>query len=174
MSDMYDPERGVTYGAIGCYNNEDINARCKVKNAPKKIWAILANNDINSQCALTLREELRQNNIRLLEPEDDFEEDFMGFTGASKLSVEDRIKFKLPFVNTTLAINEIANLETEIKGNYVKVREKSGCRKDRFSSLSYNIYVSNLLEKEYAEKNKKQDFTDILLNFRQPNITRNR
>lgn len=171
MSDMYDPERGVTYCALGCYNNEEINKRCKVPGAPKKIWAMLANNDINSQCALGLREEFRQNNIRLLKSEDDFDDDFSQLTGFSKLSLEDKIKFKAPYVNTTLLVNELINLETEVKGNYVKVKEHSTARKDRYSSLSYNIYVGNILEKEYAESHKKKDFASWLIQFRSPDFT---
>lgn len=170
MSDMYDPEFGVTYAAWGCYNNEEINKRCKVKNAPKKIWAMLANNDINSQCALTLREEFKQNNIRLLKHEENFDEDMSELTGFSKLSLEDKLKIKAAYINTSLLVNELINLETEVKGNYVRVREKSGFRKDRFSSLSYNIWLANLLEKEHASSQKKKSFQDLVFQFRQPEL----
>lgn len=174
MADMYDPERGVTYCALGCYNNEEINKRCKVKNAPKKIWAMLGNNDLNSQCALTLREEFRQNNIRLLTHEEDFDEAFSHLNGFSKLSLEDKMALKLPYINTSLAVNELINLETEIKGNYVRVREKSGFRKDRFSSLSYNIWLANQLEKEYVATSTKKDFKELVFQFKQPQIGRRR
>ena len=170
MADMYDPELGVTYAALGCYNNEEINKRCKVKNAPKKIWAMMGSNDINSQCALTLREEFRQNNIRLLSHEENFDEDFSQLSGFSKLSIEDRARMKAVYVNTSLAVNELINLETEVKGNYVRVREKSGMRKDRYSSLSYNIYVSNIIEKEHTTNETRKDMSDLILQFRQPEI----
>lgn len=170
MADMYDPEYGVTYCALGCENNEEINHRCKSRNAPKKIWAMLANNDINSQCALGLREEFRQGNIRLLNSDDDFDEDFSQLTGFTKLSPEDKLRLKAPYMNTTLTIAELTNLETEVKGNFVKVKEKSGFRKDRFSSLSYNIFVSNILEKEYAATINEPNFEDIVLKFKQPEI----
>lgn len=172
MADMYDPELGVTYSALGCYNNEEINRRCKVKNAPKKIWAMLANNDTNSQCALTLREEFRQGNIRLLNHEKDFEEDFSQLSGFDKLRAEDRQLLKVPYLNTSLAINELINLETEIKGNYVKVKEKYGFRKDRFSSLSYNIWLSNYLEKEHTTSQTKKSFSEFMFQFRKPEIKR--
>lgn len=172
MADMYDPEFGVTYSALGCYNNEEINKRCKVRNAPKKIWAMLANNDINSQCALTLREEFRQNNIRLLGHEEDFEEDFSQLAGFTKLKLEDKLKMKAAYINTSLMVNELINLETEVKGNYVRVKEKSGYRKDRFSSLSYNIWLANLLEKEFATSKKQKGFEDIVFQFRQPQLKR--
>lgn len=172
MSDMYDPEYGVTYAAWGCYNNEEINKRCKVKNAPRKIWAMLANNDINSQCALTLREEFRQNTIRLLCHEENFDEDMSELTGFSKLSLEDKLRIKAVYVNTSLLVNELINLETEVKGNYVRVREKSGYRKDRFSSLSYNIWLANYLEKEYSSSKKQKTIQDLVFQFRQPELGR--
>lgn len=173
MADMYDPEFGVTYCALGCHNNEEINKRCKVKNAPRKIWAMLASNDTNSQCALTLREEFRQGNIRLLSHEENFDEDFSQLTGFSKLPLDRKLSMKAAYINTSLAINELINLETEVRGNYVRVKEKSGYRKDRFSSLSYNIWLSNLLEKEHAaEANKAKDFESFVFQFRQPQIKR--
>ena len=168
MADMYDSERGVTYPALGCYNNEEIDKRCSVRNAPKKIWAMLATNDTNSQCALTLREELKQGNIVLLKSEEEFEELFSQLSGYSKLGLEDTLKLKAPYMNTTLAINELINLETELKGNYVKVKEKSGFRKDRFSSLSYNIWLANRLEKETKTDQSKKSIQDIIFQFRQP------
>lgn len=172
MADMYDPERGVTYSALGCANNDEIHKRCKVKNAPKKIWAMLANNDINSQCALTLREEFRQGNIQLLSDEEDFDEIFSQFAGFSKLKLEDKLKIKLPYINTTLMINELINLETEVKGNFVKVREKSNYRKDRYSALSYAIWLSNILEKDYQSSRSAKTVHDIVFQFRAPEIKR--
>lgn len=170
MADMYDPDRGVTYSALGCYNNEEINKRCKVKNAPKKIWAILANNEFNSQCALALREEFKQGNIQLLVDEEEVDELFEQLPGYSKIGLQDRLRLKAPYINTTLAINELINLETEVKGNYVKVKERTGCRKDRFSSLSYNIWVGNQIEKDYESQKSKKDFNEMIFEFRQPNL----
>lgn len=174
MADMYDPERGITYPALGCYNNEEINKRCQVRNAPKKIWAMLASNDLNSQCALTLREEIKQGNIQLLKAEEDFDEDFSQLAGFNKLRLEDKIRFQMPYINTTLAINELINLETEVKGNFVKLKEKAGDRKDRYTSLSYNVWLANRLEKEHENaKKQSNDFSQFLIQFRQPNMGTN-
>lgn len=170
MADMYDSARGITYPALGCFNNEEINKRCKVRNAPKKIWAMMATSDINSQCALTLREEFKQGNIELLLGEEDFDEIFSQVAGFNKLGLEDKLRFKAPYMNTTLTINELINLETEVKGNYVKVKEKAGNRKDRFSSLSYNIWLANQLEKEYVADKAQRNIQDVIFQFRQPNI----
>ena len=170
MSDMYDPDNGETYCALGCINNDEINKRCKVKNAPKKIWAVLGTADFNCQCALGLREEFRQGNIRLLNNEDDFDEDFGLLTGFSKLGLDEKYKLKAAYINTSLLIHELINLETEIKGNLVRVKEKSNMRKDRYSSLSYNIYVSKIIEKDYVANSRQQDMSEYIMHFRQPSL----
>lgn len=172
MDDMYDAELGITYGALSCCNNSDIAARCKVKGAPKKIWAITATQEFNSQCALGLREEFRDGNIRLLISEEEFDEVFSQLSGYSKLSVEERARLKATYINTYLLINELINLEYETKNGVVRVKEKSGMRKDRYSSLSYNIYVAKQIEREYASEKAKKDFQQMIFQFRQPKTGR--
>lgn len=168
MADMYDPELGVVYGALSCCNNDDIAARCKVKGAPKVIWAINATPEFNSQCALTLREEFRQGNIRLLNDEDDFDEDFAQLSGFAKLSLEDKIKLKAPYMHTSLLVNELINLQYETKNGLVRVKERSNMRKDRYSSLSYNIYVSGILEREITNNTKPKSLEQMVFEFKTP------
>ena len=45
-------------------------------------------------------------------------------------------------------------------------------RKDRYSSLSYNIYVAKTIEREAAQAVKNNTET-LVLNFRAPKISRN-
>ena len=174
MADMYDAETGVTYGALSCCNNPEIAARCKVKGAPKVIWAMTATAEFNSQCALGLREEFRQGNIQLLNAEDDFEEVFGELSGYAKLSPENRTKLLEPYIHTSLLINELINLEYETKNNVVRVKEKSGMRKDRYSSLSYNIFVAKQVERDYSTSQSAKTFEDYVFQFRQPQIKRKR
>lgn len=170
MADIYDPETGRTYDALSCYNNPDIAARCKSRNAQKKIWAIHATPEFNSQCALGLREEFRQGNIRLLASEEDFDENFSQLQGFTKLGLEEKNLLKASYIHTYLLINELINLECETKNNVVRVKEKSGMRKDRFSSASYNIYVSKQIERDYVSKNSIKDIQDIIFKFKTPDI----
>lgn len=170
MADMYDSESGVVYGALSCCNNPEIASRCKVKGAPKVIWAVNATAEFNSQCALGLREEIRQGNLQLLCTEDDFEESFSDITGYAKLSSEARTYLKAPYVHTSLMINELINLEYETKNNVVRVKEKHGMRKDRYSSLSYNIYVAKHIEHEHMNQEKKKTVQDLVFQFRQPEL----
>ena len=169
MADIYDPETGIVYSALSSVN-PDIAERCSVKNAPKVIYPVLATAEFNSRSALGLRESIKQGSLQLLVNEDDFDEITTDLTGYNKLSLEDKIKFKLPYINTTLLINELVSLQYEDHNGVVRVKEKSRMRKDRYSSLSYSVEIGKQLEKDYISKRKKNTVQDLVFQFRQPNI----
>nr|DAZ32537.1 MAG TPA: large terminase [Caudoviricetes sp.] len=152
--DIYDNELGITYPALSCCNDPIMADRCVDKNAPKVIWAINATAQLNNDMTLLLREQFRQGRINLLVSEFEAEEILQGYRGYSSLSANEKAKMILPYINTTLLINELINLQSEIKGVNVKVKERSGMRKDRFSSLQYNIYVTMLLEQKLVRIKK--------------------
>lgn len=171
LCDIYDPTNGMVYGALSCYNDPAIAARCKVKTAPKVIWAINATAQFNSQIALGLREALRSGKIRLLKSEEDFDEYANTLAGYAKLTPEQRQLFRLPHINTTLGNAELISLEYETRDSGVKVHERSGRRKDRYSSLAYNIEVAKAVERNYFEKQSNAaGFSAVVARFRQPQI----
>ena len=167
MADIYDPDTGVVYGALSSVN-PDIAERCSVKNAPKVIYPILATADFNSRSALGLRESFKRGAIQLLVNEDDFDDLFVDVAGFNKLSAEDKMRLRLPYINTTLLINELVSLQYEDHNGVVRVKEKSGMRKDRFSSLSYSIEIGKQLERDYISKRSKSTIQDLVLQFRKP------
>lgn len=147
-TDISDPDTGEIYPALSCCNNQDVAARCVVREAPKVIWAMNGSAKFNSDCALLLREAFRSGRIRLLENEYDGERELTEIKQFGLLSPQDQSALMLPYINTTLLINELVNLRHEENGGFVKLSEKSGMRKDRYSSLSYNYYVAVQLEKD--------------------------
>jgi len=169
MADIFDANSGETYGALSCLNNEDIAKRCVVKDAPKKIWSVQASAEFNSRCASGLREALRQGAVRLLVNEYDGEEVLMQFAWYRNLSPADKIHLQLPYINTTLLVNELVNLECEVKNNVIRVKEKAGQRKDRYSSLSYNIYVAKELEREINAK-QNMPMKELVMRFHAPKL----
>ena len=64
----------------------------------------------------------------------------------------------LPYTQTTALQNELINLEAHLYKGYLRVFEKSGKRKDRYSSLAYNLYLFKILEKELKRPDKTNDF----------------
>lgn len=150
--DIVDTETGEIYPAISCCNNPEMASRCTVIGAEKVIWAIKASAQFNSDCAFLLREAFRSGRIRLLSTEYEAEEYLADLRGYGQLSPAERMKLQLPYIHTTLLIDELTKLQHEESGGKVKIYEKAGMRKDRYSSLSYNYYVATQLETKMSKK----------------------
>lgn len=90
--------------------------------------------------------------------------------GYNSLSPLEKVTLQKPYVHTTLLIDELVKLQHEESGGRVRVYEKSGMRKDRYSSLSYNYYVALQLESKYG-RTKTADFNanDIFM-FKPPKL----
>ena len=167
MSDLYDPETGETYPAISCCNNPDIAARCSDKTARKVIWAIMGSPQFNSDVALALRSGFQQGRIHLLQSEYTCEDQLRRFyKGYDKMSPSEKAALQLPYINTGLAVNELVNLGYESVNNGIKVKEKSGCRKDRYSSLSYNYFIAQQVERDVGKK--KSSAKAFTFDFKMP------
>lgn len=153
IRDMVDDETGEIYPAISCCNDANMAARCTVLGAEKIIWSIKASAQFNSDCAFLLREGFRSGRIRLLNTEYDSEEILAGLKGFNSLNPPEQTLFKLPYIHTTLLVDELIKLQHEESGNKIRLKERPGMRKDRYSSLSYNYYVAIQLERKLNRHN---------------------
>lgn len=161
--DIVDPETGEVYPALSCCNNPEMAARCTVQGAPKVIWAIKASAQLNSDMAFLLREGFKSGRIRLLANEYDADDLLLEMRGYSSLSPAEKMQFKLPYIHTTLLIDELVNLQHEESGGKIKIYEKSGKRKDRYSSLAYNYYVAMQLENKLSRKRNTDISADMFV-----------
>ena len=169
--DIVDPDTGEVYPALSCCNDKTMADRCASPNAPKVIWSIKANAQMNSDCAVLLREGFKSGKVRILETEYDGEELLSDMRGFNSLPQSDRLKLLMPYINTTLLINELVKLQHEETGGKVRVYEKAGMRKDRYSSLAYNYYVSVQLEAKYGRRRKNEiETSSDTFYFRAPKI----
>ena len=163
FADRYDAIYGCTYPAIQTVNSEDLNERCKIKNAPKVIYAIKANAKSNNDMALALRAGFQNGNINLLISENNIEDELSNvIKGYNKLSIPQQVREKIPYLQTTFLIEELINLEHDIVNGLVKVKEKSGMRKDRYSSLEYNYFVAQELARKLKPKKNNFDITKMV------------
>ena len=118
----------------------------------------------------------QQNKVEMLVDESEAE-NFL--TKTNKLykdgEPEKRAEMMLPYVQTSLAINECIQLETELRQGRIAVKERGTNTKDRFSSILYLCWVSSLIEKEnMREDNKSNVDFSRLLRFNQPITKRNK
>lgn len=160
--DISDPDTGEIYPAISCYNNSEMASRCASMNAEKVIWAIKASAQFNSDASILLRDGFRSGRIRLLDNEYDGESNLKQIKGFSSLTPPTQMRLQLAYINTTLLIDELIKLRSEESGGKVKISERSGMRKDRYSSLAYNYYVATQLaikmSKRHANSVESLDF----------------
>jgi len=145
------------YPALSCCNNAEMASRCTVVGAKKAIWSIKASAQFNSDCAFMLREAFRSGRMRLLSTEYDAEKYLAEIRGYNSLSDSDKMALQLPYIHTTLLVDELTKLLYEESGGKIKITERTGMRKDRYSSLSYNYYVAMQIENKM---NKRQSFGD--------------
>ena len=129
--DIVDSDTGEIYPALSCCNDKVMADRCTVPGAEKVIWSVKATAQFNSDCAFLLREAFKSGRIRLIATEYDAEEYLAEIKGYSSLSPSEKLQIKLPYIQTTLLIDELTKLQHETSGGKVKIFEKAGMRKDR-------------------------------------------
>lgn len=153
VRDMVDPETGELYNALSCCNDKLMAERCKVNNAPKVIWSIKGNASFNNEICILLRSGFQKNKINLLIPESESNEILkQKIKTFDKMKAFEQTKYKMPYIHTSLLVNELVKLEHEIKGANIKIKERTGMRKDRYSSLAYNYWVQCQLERDILQK----------------------
>jgi hypothetical protein len=160
MADRFDPVYGQAYSALDCINMPELSERCKVKGAPKVIYAIKATAKSNNDMCIALRAGFQNGYINLLASDNNIEEKLSKIRGYSKLSDVQKAKLKLPYIQTSFLIDELINLSHDTSNGMIKVKERAGMRKDRYSSALYGWYVVQELSKKL--KPKKQQSTNLV------------
>ena len=120
---------------------------------------------------MLLREGFKSGKIRLLVTEYDGDSLLSDIKGYQSLSPYEKLIVQKPYINTTLLIDELVKLQHEESGGRVRIYERPGMRKDRYSSLSYNYYVALQLENRLGRVNTNESYSasDIFM-FKAPKI----
>lgn len=163
IKDQYDPSTGETYKAFTCCNNDEMASRCKATNPNKCLWSVKANSQFNNEICILLRNGIQNQKINLLLHEIEAEELFKTkHKGYNKLSTRDKALMKASYVQTSYLINELVNLDYEVKNGVIKVTEKSGMRKDRYSSLAYNYWTLQQIIRNKKPRKRQNDLASLL------------
>jgi hypothetical protein len=143
--------------------------RCFVENAPKRVFSIKADARLNNDMHVYVRDDLKRGKLRLLTNENESKEYLSNLKGYNELPPEEQANFQLPYIQTSLLINEMINLERiETENNLIKLKEPSTKRKDRYSSLGYAVYVAKQLESKLKPKHASNFDPRRATKFRQP------
>lgn len=161
--DQYDAETGEMYKALCCCNDDDMAVRCKVRDAEKVVWSVKATSNFNNEICVLLRNGIKNGKISFLIPEQECDGDLSkAYKGYSKLTPTDQAYIKMPYVQTTMAEYELVKLDHEIKNGNVKVKEQTGMRKDRYSSIAYNYWCACQLELKLKPKQNNNNLVNRL------------
>lgn len=153
IKDQYDQETGKTYKALTCINDKDMTDRCKVKDANKVVWSVKATASFNNEICVLLRNGIQNGKVNFLLSEQEADNILKDtYKGYLKLTPTEQAKLKMSYLQTTLAIYELVKLDHEVKNGNIKVKEVTGMRKDRYSSIAYSYWCACQLELKLKPK----------------------
>lgn len=171
---LYDNERKKEYTpfySINELNEPKLSAYHIEDEYKQKIYTISATEEFNHDIALDLKDKIINKRIELLMPKEDAREIFNQEAWYRKLTPEEKVDFIMPYVQTNLLENEMVLLERIEHPKYIKLKEQTGKRKDRYTSLAYGNFYISLLEKDLRKKDKNIDIKQ-LFQFRKPQLYR--
>lgn len=169
IKDQYDQETGETYKALTCINDPLMAERCNVRDAHKVIWSVKATEKFNNEICVLLRTGIQNGKINFLVSEQECDVILKDlYKGFLKLSPTDQAKLKMPYLQTTFAVYELVKLDHEVKNGNIKVKEISGMRKDRYSSIAYSYWCACQLEHKLKPKTQSTQSLISKLSINQP------
>lgn len=160
---MTDKLTGREYEPLGCMNDDDMHSRSMYPNTKKVIYSFKGSADRNSELAIFLQNAILGKKIRFLIDENTaMSEKIANLKGYDDYSNTIKTKLKAPYVQTTLAIQEMMNLDcTRTDSGKIKVKESSGARKDRYSAIAIGNYFATEMARERLKgSNDEYDIDD--------------
>lgn len=161
---IFDKEHNVEYEPINCINFEELHlGEESFPNAPRKIYGMVASASLNSDIAYKFRDTLNKKKIKLLTDEN-MCRPLMNKIDPN-MSPQLMGQLRQPYLQISALVDEMVELQYEISPdtNLVKIKEKSGYRKDRYSSISYADWYAGILEKEMCgNKDTLDDIEDFI------------
>jgi hypothetical protein len=135
-------------------------------NALPVVYPILASQSLNSQIAVSFRSSLQKKLWSFLIADGDAEEwliknqdEFMKDANDSYTTAF----FLNPYVQTGLLIGECINMDMSVVSGMIRLSEKSGCHKDRYTSVSYaNWVISHFDHDLLKEQDEGDDFSALM------------
>ncbi len=165
---LYDPERKIEYQAFISMNEKNdpkLEAFHLEDEYEERIFTISASEEFNSDIAMDLKDKITNKRISFLISKNDVREHFMNEPWFNKLSIEEQVQLLNPYVQTQLLENEMVLLERLDHPKYVKLKEQSGKRKDRYTSVAYGNYFISLKERELNKSNRYYDIDDDVVYY---------
>ena len=154
---QYD-EMGNYLPAYGFINDDNYKA-IQPKDAPKILYGIKANNQLNSKIHGNCYSRLTSGLVRFLIKEQEAKSALLSTKKGQKMTVEQRVIRLMPHEMTTKLFEEMANLRLKRTGTSLDIvleRINSRFPKDKYSSFSYGLWRIKELEEEYYKTSHRR------------------
>ena len=133
------------YHVVTSQKLDDLKARTIDTQAIPCIIPVQGSSEFNSTMWLDLQKMLRDEEIDLLIEDIEFEQEFESNKDYFKMTDEERMNYKLPYIMTMALVNEAINLSQEWRDGKVKLIEPRSGTKDVVVSFAYGNYISSLI-----------------------------
>jgi len=168
-------ERGINFPPMGVVGREfdfveeklreELEGRTLGMNAMPVIFPIAASATLNSQIAVMFRTSLQKKMWNFLIPDGDAETFLIKSQKEFMKNGEDNSYsfFMSPYVQTGLLISECVGLDMVLNNGIVKLSERPGARKDRYSSVSYANFIISQFDTDLLRESQPNDELSSLM-----------
>ena len=161
---LYDEERNVEYTPWTCMNDEKLKSRIVISGQQEVVFSIKAQLETNSNIAVCMKRTLENRMIELMVNNQEGVEELQRIVPDYETAdVDTQIFYERPFLETVALINEMIGLEYTVMNQtgLIKIEERPGARKDRYTSVSYGNYFIELLEKDLLSDTDEYDYVTL-------------
>ena len=161
---LYDEERNVEYTPWTCMNDEKLKSRIVISGQQEVVFSIKAQLETNSNIAVCRKRTLENRMIELMVNNQEGVEELQRIVPDYETAdVDTQIFYERPFLETVALINEMIGLEYTVMNQtgLIKIEERPGARKDRYTSVSYGNYFIELLEKDLLSDTDEYDYVTL-------------
>lgn len=158
---LYDEQRSREYPPWTCMNDKEWAKRLVIAGQVPVVFVIKATVELNSKIAVAMRTALDSGMFELMvNHTEGVEELQQRIPEYGSLDIEDQIFYERPYMETSALINEMINLEYTVMNQtgIIRIEERPGARKDRYTSVSYGNYFSELLEKDLLSDSSEYQY----------------
>jgi len=151
---MTDPDTGYEYPPLSSMNDPSEADICPYPHAEKCIYTMKASAKLNSDIAYLTKNLIKNGSVKLPIHETEADEYLEKIEGFKSLDAVTKNRFRGTFIQTTLLINEMMNLEGEYNDlKQVSLKAPRSGRKDKYSSFSYMLFLVDHIFKKERKRN---------------------
>lgn len=161
---LYDVDRNVEYEPWTCMNDDKLKARIVIAGQKEAVFSVKASLELNSKIAVSMRDSLNNRMIELMVSNQEGVEELQRlYPEYVSADVDTQLFYERPFLETVALINEMIGLEYTVQNqtNLIKIEERPGARKDRYTSVSYGNYFVSLLEADLFSDSSGYEYVTL-------------